>query len=170
MNRKLHNTILAFSVTGVMLAVGLMAAQPVSPVHDRLQVSSTAQAAAEPLVAAQAALVDAEVAMTAAAEASSLAADALDSRLEARSRRLEADLAKAQSFEHAIATTAGFIAAVATEAAVAGALGELDADAAERVEEAERRSEASRKRSGVRSAIAVPYFSFARGTGRGDRS
>ena len=166
MNRKLHNTILAFSVTGVMLAVGLLAAQPVLPTpQDELHAAPVARTALAPVVAALAA-----PSADARAGASDAAADAFAARIDARGRRLEAELAKAESFEHAIAATAGFIAVVATEAAVAGALGELDADAAEPAEETERRSEAPRKRSHVRSAIAVPYFSFARGTGRGDRS
>ncbi len=164
MNRKLHNTILAFSVTGVMLVVGLMAAQPVPPPMQGELSAPDAPAAAAPLVVvAQAPLDDAGIALAVAAEAAPLATR--DAR-----RRLEADLADAESFEQVIATTAGFVAAVAAEAAVAGALGELDAEAAAEVEETRRRNEASRKRSGVRSAIAVPYFSFARGTGRGDRS
>lgn len=170
MNRKLHNTILAFSVTGVMLVAGLMAAQPVPPARGDLQGAGTDSASLAPLVVAQAPLDDAGIALAAVAEASPAIADALAARLDARSRRLEAELAGAESFEQAIATTAGFIAAAATEAAVAGALGEFDLDAAGQVEETERRSEAPRKRRSVRSAIAVPYFSFARGTGRGDRS
>lgn len=170
MNRKLHNTILAFSVTGVMLVAGLMAAQPVLPMQGDAQHAVADPVGPAPLVVAQAPLDDAGIALAAAAEASPVVADALAARLDARSRRLEAELAGAESFEQVIATTAGFIAVVATEAAVAGALGELDPDAAARVEETERRSEAPRKRRSVRSAIAVPYFSFARGTGRGDRS
>ena len=169
MNRKLHNTILAFSVTGVMLAVGLLAAQPVLP-HQQ-DVPRAAPVAQPALLAPVVVTLAAQpgTARTGAPEAA-VAADAFAARVDARSRRLEAELAKAESFEHAIASTAGFIAAVAAEAAVAGALGELDADAAEPAEETERRGEATRKRSSVRSAIAVPYFSFARGTGRGDRS
>lgn len=165
MNRKLHNTILAFSVTGVMLVVGLMAAQPVLPMQDGLRAPDAPAVVAQApfVVVAQAPSDDVRIALAEAAEAAPLATR------DARSR-LEADLADAESFEHVVAATAGFVAAVAAEAAVAGALGELDAEAAAEVEETRRRSEASRKRSGVRSAIAVPYFSFARGTGRGDRS
>jgi len=168
MNRKLHNTILAFSVTGVMLAVGLMAAQPVLPVHADLRDASPAPVTATSPVAAQASSEEAEGAMS--DDDALTAGNAFEARIVARGHRLEAGLEKAESFEHVIAATAGFIAAIATEAAVAGVRGEFDVDADERAEEAERRREASRKRSGVRSAIAVPYFSFARGTGRGDRS
>ena len=172
MNRKLQNTILAFSVTGVMLVMGLMAAKPVLPMQGNLPALAADPAPMMPLATVPVAPDAAERMLAAtSAEASRLAAEAITARVEARSRRLEADLAKAESFEQAIATTAGFMAVVATEAAVAGALlGELDAEAVEPVEDTRQRKDSSRKRSGVRSAIAVPYFSFARGTGRGDRS
>src|SRR5690606_41601789 len=43
MNRKLRNTILAFSVTGTVLALGLIAARPVTP--DALQQPTLAASA-----------------------------------------------------------------------------------------------------------------------------
>ncbi len=154
MNRKLRNTILAFSVSGMMLAVGLMAARPVlpdaAPATGTMADVPTLDQPLPPL-------------------ATHADADALSMRIDARSRRFEAELAKAESLEHALATTASFVTVVATEAALAEVVS-LGA-----VEEAERASEEAstrrkRRAGSVRSAIAVPYFSFARGTGRGDRS
>ena len=68
-----------------------------------------------------------------------------------------------------MALTAGFVATATTEAVVAEILSRditstgddrADPDAAP----------APRHRRSVRGAFAVPYFSFARGTGRGGRS
>lgn len=166
MNRKLRNTILAFSVTGVMLAVGLMAAHPVQP--DTAMpaagaiVLATAPGAAQPAAPAAPARhpVHAENAAT---------GDAASARIEAHSRRFEAEMEKVASVEEAVAATAGFVAAVTTEAVL---LETLSRGADDARPEAEAAPEESRKRrsGGVRSAIAVPYFSFARGMGRGDRS
>lgn len=163
MNRKLRNTILAFSVTGVMLAVGLMAAHPVQP--DTAMpaagaiVLATAPGAAQPAAPARHP-VHAENAAT---------GDAASARIEAHSRRFEAEMEKVASVEEAVAATAGFVAAVTTEAVL---LETLSRGADDARPEAEAAPEESRKRrsGGVRSAIAVPYFSFARGMGRGDRS
>ncbi|TWT23766.1 hypothetical protein FQY83_03890 [Luteimonas marina] len=156
MNRKLRNTILAFSVSGVMLAVGLMAARPVLP-------------DAAPATGTMADVPTPTRDQPLPPLATHADADALSMRIDARSRRFEAELAKAESLEHALATTASFVTVVATEAALAEVVS-LGA-----VEEAERASEEAstrrkRRAGSVRSAIAVPYFSFARGTGRGDRS
>ena len=48
MNRKLRNTILAFSVTGTVLAVGLFAARPVAPGPAAAQSLAAARQACTP--------------------------------------------------------------------------------------------------------------------------
>jgi len=159
MNRKLRNTILAFSVSGMMLAVGLMASRPVlpaaaEPVGTIVQAATPAPTRGGPLLPVAAHAAD---------------ADALSMRIDARSRQFEAELAKAESLEHALAATASFVAVVATEAVLAEAVSVGTAEDAERASE-EASTRRKRRAGSVRSAIAVPYFSFARGTGRGDRS
>lgn len=170
MNRKLHNTILAFSVTGVMFAMGLMAAQPLLPQADIQPVATVAAAPIAAPIAGSTEAARIEVALVAASEAPVLAADALAARIESHGLRYEAQVQRSESLEQALAATAGFIAAVAAEAAVAGALGEPGAEAPEARVEQEHRPATPSRRGSVRSAIAVPYFSFARGIGRGDRS
>ena len=123
MNRKLRNTILAFSVTGTVLAVGLFAARP---------------AATDP-VAARALAAASPACMPAAGQD---------------------DLVAAQP---AVSADAGGAALVAGAAAAVLA-GLESAEAAEADVEGRRRSRH------VRRAVAVPYFSFARGAGRDSRS
>lgn len=162
MNRKLRNTILAFSVTGMMLAVGLMAARPVLP--DAAPAAGTMAEVPAP------APIQGQPLLPVAAHADVAAdADALSMRIDARSRRFEAELAKAESLERALAATASFVAVVATEAVLAEAVSVGTVEDAERATE-EASTRRKRRAGSVRSAIAVPYFSFARGTGRGDRS
>ncbi len=163
MNRKLRNTILAFSVTGTVLALGLMAARPVDPAGME-----------HPAIAATAApATDAAGIGENHGEETSLPGDELHghdprARIEARSLQFEDELASAGSMESALALTAGFVAATAAEAVMAEVLaGEHPAAAAKAGPDPET---APRKRRGqVRRAVAVPYFSFARATG-GSRS
>jgi len=162
MNRKLRNTILAFSVTGTVLALGLLAARPVMPGDGRTP-AAIAVAATDPAnIAAE--LSDAS---TSASGLDAAAINDIEARLLARSRQFEDDIARAASLESAMALTAGFVATATTEAVIAeilsgdiSAVGHADPDAA---------STPRRARS-LRGAFAVPYFSFARGTGRGGRS
>ena len=151
MNHKLRNTILAFSVTGMVLALGLIAARPVSPWQP-------AQVVANAPVADRSGTAT----LLADAEAASL-------RLQARSRQYEAALVDARSIEQAVALTVGFIATVVTESVLVEPADPMDAgDGGTAAAEPEEDRPASQPRAhGVRSAIAVPYFSFARGTGRG---
>lgn len=123
MNRKLRNTILAFSVTGTVLAVGLFAARPAVP---------GPSAAPSPATAASPACTPATGRGDALAERAGASADA------------------------------GRAGPVAAGAAVV--LAGLEA-----TEAAEAEVEARRSRH-VRRAVAVPYFSFARGPGRDSRS
>jgi hypothetical protein len=158
MNRKLHNTIAAFSVTGVMFFVGLMAAQPTLPMVD----ANGGSGNADSVTFTPSTL---PIRVTVHDPAS------VNARVQSRVERFEDEVAKAGSTSQAIALTAGFIATVAVDAAVAGALLEArqsDTDA-EEAKASARASAAARARA-VRSSIAVPYFSFARGSQRGARS
>lgn len=160
MNRKLHNTILAFSVSGVMLFLGLVVAQPAS------------------LQPAGQGLPDAPLANLTVPHArhDGLADAAIAARIESRARGFEDEVARAETTGEALAMTAGFIAATATEAALVAALSELrqdhaEAEAADGLHDAPRERSAPRRRSGkTRDVIAVPYFSFARGSRGGSRS
>ena len=166
MNRKLRNTILAFSVTGTVLALGLIAARPLAPdalVPAAVAASADPSAAADPRPQAQAPTAP-------AAEPS--ADDDVEARILARSREFEDGIAKAASLETALALTAGFVATATAEAVIAGMLS-TDAPAtasatAAAVGDAE--VAPRRHRGSVRRAVAVPYFSFSRATGRGVRS
>lgn len=167
MNRKLHNTILAFSVTGVMLFVGLVVADP-----------ALERAQSPTLLPTVAAAQPASAARSAQARRSELDA-AIESRIEARAKAFEAEMARTATASDALALTAGYLAATATEAALAAALAEvgksrIEGDLAAGVDEASAAepapSPASHKGSRARDVIAVPYFSFARGSHRGSRS
>jgi hypothetical protein len=145
MNRKLHNSLMALSTTGLLLVVGLMAATP-----------SAVPAGAETGSEISLTDIDADV-----QNPKARAAAAID----ARAKAFEEELRNAGDAEQAIAATAAFVA----EAALTAALAELKAE--EPAAEAEPAArEASRKRRSSRSALALPYFSFARGLrgGNGD--
>jgi len=155
MNHKLRNTILAFSVTGMVLAVGLIAARPALP----------GQFAPAPAVA------DAPLANRSGAAALLANADAVSVRLQARSRQYEAALVDARSVEQAVALTVGFITTVVGESLLVDPVDPMDADETGTADAdagaGDERPTSQRRGRGVRSAIAIPYFSFARGTGRG---
>ncbi len=171
MNRKLRNTILAFSVTGMVLALGLMAARPVLDAGpDQVRAVAGAQAPAAPTrTAPLMPLADAAPADVSALEQ----ADAVAVRLQARGRQYEAALVDARSIEQAVALTVGFVTTVVAESLMTPDL-ETDpatAATADPGDEVTGGDAGPARRSGsVRSAIAVPYFSFARGMGRGGRS
>ena len=153
MNHKLRNTILAFSVTGMVLAVGLIAARPALP----------GQFAPAPAVA------DAPLANRSGAAALLANADAVSVRLQARSRQYEAALVDARSVEQAVALTVGFITTVVGESLLVDPVDPMDADetGTADADAGDERPTSQRRGRGVRSAIAIPYFSFARGPGRG---
>ncbi|NZA25953.1 hypothetical protein H0E84_06110 [Luteimonas sp. SJ-92] len=139
MNRRLHNTILAFSISSGFLMLGLMAAAPLPPQQSALQATALARA-----------------------DAALPARIATERSIEARTRDYETQMARAASTGEMIALSSDFLAAVAAEAAVAAILQEADAPASEpraRAATAERpRGDGRRRR-----ALAMPYFSFAQG-------
>ena len=158
MNRKLHNTILAFSVTGVMLFFGLVVAQPALPS------SEEAAPTMSPVVVT-----------VAHAHHDGLADAAIAARIDARAKAFEGEFARAGTTGEALALTAGFIAATATEAVLISALTELRQQHADDElvveDDAPATGEPQARRSGsTRDAIAMPYFSFARGSRGGSRS
>ena len=153
MNRKLHNTILAFSVTGVMLFVGLVVAEPV--LQDEAAVPGHAPAVVAGMPTPEQALDS-----------------TIDATVEARATQLDASLAGAADPAEALALTAGMIAAPATEVALQTSLSERRSGFATREHAPQANTETprpARRSGGSRDVIAVPYFSFARGS-RGSRS
>ena len=163
MNRKLRNTILAFSVTGTVLALGLLTARPVMPGDGRMP-AAIADTSTDPATA-----TSAPAYAPRAAAPSASAANGIEARILAHSRQFEDDIANAASLESAMALTAGFVASAATEAVIAEILSKDIPTAGAGHAEADAASTPRRRRS-VRGAFAVPYFSFARGTGRSGRS
>ncbi|MEZ0470224.1 hypothetical protein [Luteimonas salinilitoris] len=133
MNRKLHNTILAFSVAGGMLLLGLMAAVPVP---------RAAQVAAGPTHSLPSARAEA---------------------IEARTRAFEAELERAGSANEMIALSSVFLAEIVTEAAVASALQRIEQDTTGEGATSTRATERKRGNGRKRNALALPYFSFAQG-------
>lgn len=155
MNRKLHNSLLALSATGLMLVFGLMAASPKLPAG-RDGDPSALQA---PLAA---------IASQRHAETAALAqrADAVEARIEARAARLQAELDRSDSLGDTIASVTAFAAEVSTDAALGGVLRAAD----EAAESSDADNEQRRHARRVRGALAVPYFSFAQGLRPNSRS
>jgi hypothetical protein len=154
MNRKLHNSMLAFSATGLMLVLALMAASPVLSGHD-------ASAPAPRL---------ARMSTTGNDDAVRADLDAVAARtraIEAQATRLAADLDRSASLGDTIASAMSFAATVSTEAALNAAMEATDAAAEQRRAADNEQRRHARK---VRSALAVPYFSFAQGLRRNSRS
>src|SRR3546814_3590682 len=151
MNRKIHNSILAFSATGLVLLFALIAASPGLPGQD---VSApVALAASTPAVELNAGLQE-----------NNTAIEARVREIEARARQLESELDASASLGDTIASAVSFAAAVSTEAALSAAF-EATADETTRKQEAAR--EKRRPTRQVRGPLAVPYFSFPQGqTGR----
>lgn len=151
MNRKLHNTILAFSVTGVMLFVGLVVAEPALPAHDGHD--AVPFAAGHGREAGQAARISTGTAITPDAAG---------------------DDTEAMDAAEAIAMATGLLAVSVTEAALDAMLADLETANSDRRQESGRDGQrkdppSRRKGRASRDLIAVPYFSFARGS-RGSRS
>lgn len=143
MNRKLHNTILGFSVAGGMLALGLMAAVPFPSGAG----GAAASAQGHPVWAGT--------------DLSPARAEAI----EARTRAFEAELERAESPNEMIAVSAIFLAGVVTEAALAAALSRREQDAS-----GERALTGTDTSERKRNALALPYFSFAHGLRSGGGS
>jgi hypothetical protein len=152
MNRKLHNSMLAFSATGLMLVFALLAASPLRSGQEGMQARTAAAVAAV------------DTAVHARADAAQARAD----EIEARAREFEARLDASGSLDDTIASALDFAAAVSTRAVLDAALDAADDDA--RQEQREQASEHRRHARQVRGALAVPYFSFAQGLRRGGRS
>lgn len=132
MTRTLHNTLMALSTTGLMLAIALVAGMPLAPVP----------------------------------QARPTGADALS--LDARS--IEASATVAEDSSEALALAAAFMATTTAEVAIASAIADAHADADAAHSAASKPGSGRQNRSGRRSArraIALPYFSFARGLRRG---
>src|SRR5690606_27843649 len=126
MNRKLRNTILAFSVTGAVLALCRIAARAVTP--DALQhpaVAASAGPSGEALEAGER-----RHAQDSAAPAAEYGVnDDVQARILGGSRQFEAEIARTASLDTALALTAGFVATATAEAVVSGILS-TDAPAA----------------------------------------
>ena len=157
MNRKLHNSLMALSTTGLLLVVGLMAATPA--------VGPTAMATTD----APSTHVAPAVAMSRTDTIDSELDAHIEAAIDARAKAFEEEFRNSGDAQQAIAVTAAFVAETATEAALAAALAELQAKEPAAEVEAPAR-ETPRKRRSARSALALPYFSFARGLrgGNGD--
>ncbi|MCD9031984.1 hypothetical protein LDO32_09650 [Luteimonas sp. Y-2-2-4F] len=144
MNRKLHHTILAFSVAGLAALAGLLATHPVAP-------RATAGAPA------------------AWATASELSPDDV-AAIDAHAERLERALTEATSPADTASAIGGFVAAVATLSALAAlerrAEGGEGAPAAA-ADPGEADAEPARRARARRQAIAMPYFSFSHGSRQG---
>ncbi|TWG86129.1 hypothetical protein L599_000800000090 [Luteimonas sp. J16] len=164
MNRKLRNTILAFSVTGMVLVVGLMAAHPVMP-GQPAHGPDVAEAPARPAPAAPESGPGSEPALA-------VDADAVIARIQAHGRRPEAVLVDPRSIEQVATLTVELVTAAVAAGLQAAQAGDADAEPAEHTAHRDAAAHASKPGShrsrSVRREIAVPYFSFARGTG--DRS
>lgn len=145
MNRKLHNTILAFSVAGLAALAGLLASHPVVPSGDA--VAPAARGAAGNLSPADVATID------------------------AHAERLERALTEASSPADTASAIGGFVAAVATLSALAALERRVEGGdgegALEIAEPGEADAEPARRARARRQAIAMPYFSFSHGARQG---
>lgn len=149
MNRKLHNTLLALSTTGLVLVAGLLVSSPLMPAGDQDPVQEQVALHGVVSIAPPSAAIHAR-------------AQARRARLEQRVQRFEAELTEVRDGTDAIARTAGFVADIATTAAMSAALAGIEAgtDMDPLTEDAEAANPARRP---ARSAFATPYFSFAHG-------
>jgi hypothetical protein len=138
MNRRLHNTYTAMLATGAALVLGLMLASPASLNKQGLGQPEAIQGQVGALgfsyLPAEARVDNAE-------------------RVEALTRNIERRADKVESLADAAALTAE----IATAAALAGSLRELDH--VEAAHDLPRPANKSRNRS--RQTLAMPYFSFA---------
>ena len=168
MNRKLRNTILAFSVTGTALALGLMVARP-APLADGSEPAVAAASASPARPAPQGMTAAPDQAGEASGPLTDPAPSGHPARSDAAGDAFEGGLVGVATLEEAVVTTAGLAAVAGAEAVIAG-LADAPSAGAWRVVRAEADPGARRGHGHVRRAVAVPYFSFARGAGRGSRS
>lgn len=156
MNRKLHNSLLALSATSLMLALTLLTATPLPHAGQHGTGVPLAVAATAPIL---------PVAASAQARVSAARAAAI----QARSQAFQARLARSNRIGDSLALALAFAAEVSTEAALAAALAEAQtpAGAAPAAGDDSVRQRHDRRH---RSALALPYFSFAQGLRRNTRS
>ena len=150
MNHKLHNTILASAIVGAALLFGLLTAQPVKGNGYAAHHANPAHPAGS---------------MIAEELRNDLARD-----FEQRTRRLETELTAAGSASEALASASALFATSMVEATLATVL----EDVAHRQAAAPRRAAVATTADGQRerparsrSAMAMPYFSTARGLRHG---
>ena len=141
MYRKVHNTMLALSASGVLLLAGLMAGQPTplapDPLVKLVQVGPLSLRVESP-------------------HGSSPAAAA---QVGARASELVASASAAE----AVSRAASLAAALAVERAFLASLDDVEADA----DAARQRGDVQRRHvRRAREALALPYFSFAQGLRR----
>ncbi|GAA4864994.1 hypothetical protein [Luteimonas vadosa] len=147
MNRKLHNTLLALSTTGLVLVAGLLVATPLTS-------APTEAAAMRHAVGVE----------TAPPTGSASGAPAERSaRLAARSQRFESDLLQATDTCELLAHTASFVTEVAADAALSAAIAQIESAASAGSSAMQDDPKPDRTRRNSRSAFATPYFSFAHG-------
>lgn len=149
MYRKVHNTMLAFSATGVLLLVGLMAGAPTMQSRTTHVVRTLAVG---PL------LLRLESPATPAAD---IQAKSIDAHLQT----LEAQLEHSASAAEAVSHTATFAANIAARTAFAEDTGAI-APEDEQASVAHERQSQRRHVRRARAALALPYFSFAQGLRR----
>jgi hypothetical protein len=118
MNRKLRNTILAFSVTGMLLVAGLMVATPVPS-----DAAAPTPGLAQDSQATPAPLHDGPLLPLAGGPSLVHGDPALASRIDAHVRQFEAGVGRDASIETVVAASTGLLAAVTAEAVLARAAG-----------------------------------------------
>lgn len=153
MNRKLHNSMLALSTTGLMLFAGVMAAVSGAPdPRSRVAVVQTQPPAQVPPM-----------------ETSTKAVQAHAAAIQARARAFEARIQRSASAAEMLAETAAFTARIATETALNIALEQPAAFEQPAKQDADQDAADRQQRRHVhrsRAALALPYFSFAQGLRR----
>ncbi|TWI03738.1 hypothetical protein IP90_01553 [Luteimonas cucumeris] len=161
MNRKLHNTFSALSVTGVLMMAGLIAATPV-PHNDPVvaqQIATVADGNAKTF-AGRAAGSQASDAAAKAAERTVARTQAIEAKAEALAARIDRSANLGELLGH----VAGFTAEVTTEAALTAAVDELSRIEFNSGSTTEIRLPSpapTSKPRRSRPSLAMPYFSFA---------
>ena|SRR5690554_1001722 len=149
MNHKLHNTILASAVVGAALLFGLLVAQPVEGNGYAAHHANPARPAGN---------------MIAEELRNDLARD-----FEQRARRLETDLTAAGSASEALASASALFATSMVEATLATVLEDVTHRPPATPRPLATTTGARRERPArSRSAMAMPYFSTARGLRHGN--
>lgn len=148
MTRKLHNSLLALSSSGLVLVAALLLSQPLPGAH-----------APQPALAVAPAPVATRIEHAARRAAAA----------NLRSHRGEARAADAEDAATAIGRTAALVAEIAATAALSALAAEAEAAARANAQDGGDDRPAPTAHQGHHRAIAVPYFSFARASrGIGD--